>query len=277
MDKLIIACAITGSRISREQCPDIPVTPEEIIESAVGAAEAGAAIVHIHVRDLQSGIGTQDVELFRRVADGIRARSDVVQCLTTSGIPGVNLPDDVRLAPLALTPEMGSVDCGSLNFGDQIFLCSETFIARALTEMQAMGIKPEMCVFELGMIECCKRMIDRGLVEKPYYFGFIMGTPSGAPASMRSLLTFVESLPPDSTWFVAGIGRHQLPITTAGILLGGHVRVGMEDNLQYLAGVPARTNAELVARCVRIARELGRDLATPDEARTMLRVAVQGG
>ena len=270
MEKLIINCAITGSRITRDKHAYMPITPDEIIDSAVEAAEAGAATVHIHVRDIKTELGVQDLDLFKQVTEGIKARSNVIQGLTTSGIPGVNLPDGERLRPLELKPELGSIDCGCLNFGKLVFLGNEDFIKRAFKEMKEKGIKPEMEVFELGMIECCKKMISQGLVDKPYYFGFILGTPSGAPANVKTLLAFCDNLPPDSLWFVAGIGKYQLPITSLAIILGGHVRVGLEDNLYYLPDVPARSNAELVARCVRIAKNVGREIATPDEARQML-------
>lgn len=215
-------------------------------------------------------MGTQDLDLFQEVCEGIKSRCNVIQCLTTSGIPGRNLPDDERLLPLELKPELGSIDCGCINFGKLVFLGSEDFIERTLREMLEKGIKPELEVFELGMIECVKRMISQSLINKPYYFGFILGTPSGAPANNKTLLAFVENLPPDSLWFVAGIGRHQLPITSLAIISGGHVRVGLEDSIYYSAGVLAKSNAELVSRCVRIAKEVGREVATADEARQML-------
>jgi len=178
MDKLIINCAITGSRINRELTPYIPITPDEIINSAVEASEAGAAIVHIHVRHPKTGLGIQDIGLFREVTEGIKSRCNVIQCLTTSGIPGRNLPDDERLVPLALKPELGSIDCGSINMGKLLFLGSEDFIERAIREMYEKGVKPEMEIFELGMIEFCKRLISQNLIRKPYYFGLILGTPS---------------------------------------------------------------------------------------------------
>lgn len=270
MSKVIITCAITGSRITREQTPYIPLTPEEIIESAVKANEAGAAIVHIHVRDRQTGLGTQDVALFREVSKGIKARCDVIQCLTTSGIPGRNLSESERLAPLALRPEMASIDCGSINFGRLVYSTSEDFIEREAREMLQKGVKPELEIFDTGMMEVCYRLIEQKLVHKPYYFGLILGTPSGAPARAQTLLNMVDALPPDSLWFVTGIGKHNLPMTTLALVLGGHVRVGLEDTIYYSAGVLAKSNAELVARCVRLAKELGREVAKPDEAREIL-------
>ena len=276
MDKLIINCAITGSRITQEQMPYIPVTPDEIINSAVEASEAGAAIVHIHVRDKKTGLGTQDMGLFREVTEGIKSRCNAIQCLTTSGIPGRNIPDAERLAPLALKSELGSIDCGTINFGKLIFLNSEDFIERAIREMLEKGIKPEMEIFELGMLEVCKRLIGQNLINKPYYIGLILGTPSGAPANIQTLLTMIDCLPSDCLWFAAGIGRHQLPITSLAMLLGGHVRVGLEDSIYYSAGVLAKSNSELVSRCVRIAKEVGREVATPDEARSLLGLKGKG-
>ncbi len=270
MDKLIVTCAITGSRITREQTPYIPISPEEIIKSAVEAYEAGAAIVHIHVRDLQTQLGTQDIGLFRQVCEGIKARCNVIQCLTTSGIPGRNLSENERLAPLFLNPELASVDLGSMNFGKLPYIVTEDFIEREIKEMLEKEIKPELEVFDLGMFETARRMITQNLVRKPYYFGIILGTPSGAPANIQAFRTMLDLLPEESVWFASGIGRHSLSIATLTMLLGGHPRVGLEDTIYYSAGVLAKSNAELVARVVRIARELGKEIATPDEARRML-------
>ena len=266
----MITCAITGSRITRELTPYIPITPNEIINSAIEAHEAGAAIVHIHVRDQQTCLGTQDVSLFRAVSEGIRARCKVIQCLTTSGIPGRNLSENERLAPLILKPEMASVDLGSINFGKLPYVVTEDFIERELKEMQDRGVKPELEIFDLGMIETCQRMIKQNLIRKPYYFGLILGTPSGTPANAKALHTMLDFLPQDSIWFATGIGRHSLPVATLSIILGGHPRVGLEDSIYYSAGVLAKSNAELVIRVVKIAKEMGREVATADEARKIL-------
>lgn len=270
MDKVIITCAITGSRITRDQTVYIPLKPEEIINSAVEACEAGAAIVHIHVRDPKTHLGCQDIGLFRQVSQGIKARCNVIQCLTTSGIPGRNLSENERLAPLSLNPELASVDLGSMNFGKLPYVVTEDFIERELKEMLDRGIKPELEVFDLGMFETARRMIKQNLVSKPYYFGIILGTPSGAPANIQAFRTMLDLLPEGSLWFASGIGRHSIAIATMTMLLGGHPRVGLEDTIYYSAGVLAKSNAELVARVVRIARELERELATPDEARHVL-------
>jgi 3-keto-5-aminohexanoate cleavage enzyme len=270
MNKLIITCAITGSRITREQTPYIPVTPREIIDSAVEACQAGAAIVHIHVRDRQTHLGSQDVNLFREVSEGIRARCNVIQCLTTSGIPGRNLSDDERIAPLALNPELVSVDLGSINFGKLPYVVTEDFIERELKETLERGIKPELEVFDLGMLATCQRMIKQNLVSKPYYFGLILGTPSGIPADVFTLRLMLDSLPADSVWFATGIGKHSLSIAALTMILGGHPRVGLEDTIYYTAGILAKSNAQLVERIVRIAQEMDKETASPDEAREIL-------
>ena len=270
MDKIIITCAITGSRITRDQTPYIPLTPQEIIESAVEAHRAGAAIVHIHVRDKQTYLGTQDINLFREVSEGIRARCNVVQCLTTSGIPGRNLSESERLAPLSLNPELASVDLGSINFGKLSYVVTEEFIERELKEMLERNIKPELEVFDLGMLETCRRLIKQDLIRPPYYIGLVLGTPSGAPFDVRVLQMMLDILPANSLWFGTGIGKHSLNMAVQTMLLGGHPRVGLEDTIYYSAGVPARSNAELVSRVVRIAKELGKESATPDEARRAL-------
>jgi 3-keto-5-aminohexanoate cleavage enzyme len=270
MDKLIITCAITGSRITRDQTPYIPVTPREIIDSAVGAYQAGAAIVHIHVRDRQTHLGTQDIGLFREVSEGIRDRCNVIQCLTTSGIPGRNLSDQERMAPLTLNPELVSVDLGSMNFGKLPYVVTEDFIERELKEALERGIKPEMEIFDLGMLATCQRMIKQNLIRQPYYFGLILGTPSGIPADIFALRAMLDSLPPGSIWFATGIGKHSVSIATLAIILGGHPRVGLEDTIYCSAGVLAKSNAELVERIVRIANEMGKEIASPAETRQIL-------
>ena len=270
MDKVIITCAITGSRITREQTPYIPLSPQEIIDAAVAAHLAGAAVVHIHVRDKITHLGTQDISLFREVSEGIQSRCGVIQCFTTSGIPGRNLSENDRLAPLALNPELASVDLGSMNFGKLTYLVTEEFIERELKEMRERNIKPELEVFDLGMLETCRRLIKQDLLKPPYYIGLILGTPSGAPAEVRVFQTMLDLLPPDSIWFATGVGKHSLNIAVQTLLLGGHPRVGLEDTIYFSNGVLARSNAELVDRVVRIAKELGKEIATPDEARQAL-------
>ncbi len=270
MEKLIITAAICGSRITREMTPHIPITPAEIVQSAIECRQAGAAVVHIHVRDPQTGLGAQNVEFFEQVAAPLREKTDLILCLTTSGIPGRNLPIEERLAPLALKPELASFDAGSINLGGSVFVNSPEFLEQAAARMKDLGIKPELEIFDLGMIVTCLRMKNEGKLSDPLHFQFVLGTPWGAPASPESLLHLHRHLPQNCTWSVIGIGKGHLPMSMMALIMGGHVRVGLEDNIYYSRGVLAETNARFVERIVRIAGEYGREVATPDEARRML-------
>ena len=270
MDKVIITAAITGSRMMRDVAPYMPITPEEIAQSAIECWEAGAAIVHIHVRDPKTGLGSQDLSLFRQVVEPLREKTDLVICLTTSGIPGRNLPIDERLAPLTLKPELASFDAGSINLGSGVFSNPPEFLDEAAKRMKEEGVKPEIEAFDLGMIMTALRMRDEGKLEDPLHFQFVLGTPWGAPATPKSFLHFYEHIPENATWSNIGIGRQQLHMAMMALIMGGHIRVGMEDNIYLKQGVMAKTNAELVERVIRICREYGREIATPDEAREIL-------
>ncbi len=270
MDKVIITAAITGSRMMRDVAPHIPITPEEIAASALEAWQAGASIVHLHVRDPETGLGSQDLDLFRRVVEPLREKTDLILSLTTSGIPGRNLPTEERLAPLALKPELASFDAGSINLGGRVFANSPDFLNEAARMMREAGVKPEIEVFDLGMLVTAVRMRDEGKLDDPLHFQFVLGTPWGAPATPKSFLHLHEHLPADATWSTIGIGRGSLPMAMMALILDGHIRVGMEDNIHLDRGVPAKTNAELVERVVRICRAYGRDIATPAEARKIL-------
>jgi len=272
MDKLIITAAITGSRITRAMTPHIPITPQEIARSAVECWNAGAAMVHIHVRDPNTGLGTQDLAMFRQVVETLRAETDLILCLTTSGIPGRNLPTEERLAPLSLKPEVASFDAGSINLGGSVFVNSPEFLDRAAEKMRAAGVKPELEIFDLGMLLTCLRMRDEGKLDEPLHFQFVLGTPWGAPATPKSLIHLHEYLPSDATWSVIGIGKGHLPMSLMALAMGGHIRVGMEDNIYYSRGVLAESNAQFVERVVRISKEYGREIATPAEARKILKL-----
>jgi 3-keto-5-aminohexanoate cleavage enzyme len=272
VEKLIITAAITGSRITRDTAPYIPITPEEIVRSAVECRQAGASIVHIHVRDPDTGLGTQDLEIFKQVVEPLREKTDLVLCLTTSGIPGRNIPIAERLAPLDLNPELASFDAGSINLGDAVFINSPAFLERAAEEMRARGVKPELEIFDLGMLVTCRRLLEEKKLDPPPHFQLVLGTPWGAPASPKSLLNLHDYLPPDATWSVIGIGKGHLPMSMMALAMGGHIRVGMEDNIYYSKGVLARTNAEFVERIVKIAQAYGREIATPEETRRILKL-----
>lgn len=270
MDKVIITAAITGSRTTRDIAPYIPITPGEIAQSSIECWNAGASIVHIHVRDPKTGLGTQDLELFRQVVNRLREKTDLVLCLTTSGIPGKNLPVEARLLPLELGPELASFDAGSINLGGRVFSNPPEFLDAAAKMMKQKRVKPEIEIFDSGMIISSLRMRDDGKLEEPLYFQFVLGTPWGAPATPKSLLHLYEHIPDNATWSVIGIGKTHLPMSMMGLIMGGHIRVGMEDNIYYRRGVLAKTNSQFVERIVRIAREYGREVASPNEARAIL-------
>ncbi len=269
MEKLIISVATTGSRTTRGQTPYVPITEEEIAEQALACWREGAAIVHIHVRD-EGGEVSADPARFRRVAELIRARGcDIIINMTTGG--GRNLiSDEERVQPVRLRPEIASFDAGSVNFGDGVFINSPQFLENLARDMLEHGVKPEIECFDTGMIENAKRLIDRGLIQPPFWFQFVLGVRGGAPATLDHLAFMVKQLPPGSHWSACGIGAHQLPLGVAAMLMGGHARTGLEDNIYYSYRVLAEGNAPLVARLVRIARELGREVASPAEARELL-------
>ena len=273
MEKLIITAAITGSRISREITPNIPIAPAEIVQSAVECWEAGAAVVHIHVRDPETGLGTQSLEIFKQVVNPLQEKTNLILCLTTSGIPGRNLPTEDRLAPLEFKPELASFDAGSINLGNSVFINSPEFLEGAAAKMKDMGIKPELEIFDLGMIVTCLRMRSEAKLADPLHFQFVLGTPWGAPATPESLLHLYQHIPKNSTWSVIGIGKGHLPMSMMALIMGGHIRVGMEDNIYYSRGILAKTNAQFVERIVRIAGEYGREVASPDEARRILNLS----
>lgn len=267
MDKLIITVAPTGAITTRQDTPYLPIHPHEIAESVYAAWQSGAAVAHIHVRE-PDGSPSMNFERFRETVERIRDRCDIVLCLTSSG--GLNLKEEDRWRICQLQPELASFDAGSMNFGDAVFTNPPPFLDRLAEEMQKYGVKPEIEVFEGGFIANALAVARKGLIQPPFYFQFVLGVPGGLPASPKNLLFLTESIPPGSPWSVIGIGRHQLEMNTMGILMGGHVRVGMEDNVFYRKGELATSNAQFVERIVRLARELGREVASPSEARAIL-------
>ena len=269
MAKLIIACGITGSRIQKEDTPFIPITPEEIAASAIEAVKAGASAVHIHVRDAITHIGTQDKDLYESVLARIKEEVDPIICLSTSGVPGKNIEHTKRLIPLELKPHLVSFDAGSMNFGNDLFINPPDFLDLLAKKAREFKVKLELECFHSGMVHTCIQMMEAGLIERPMHFQFVLGVRGGAPATVKSLITMVEMIPEDSTWSVIGIGKAQLTMGIHALLMGGHVRVGLEDNIYYSKGELA-TNARLVKRIVNLSRDLGREVATPEEAREIL-------
>jgi 3-keto-5-aminohexanoate cleavage enzyme len=270
MGKLIITVGITGSRITRQQTPYIPITPQEISQSGIEAWRAGASVLHIHVRDPKTGLGTQSYSIFKEVVDRIQGETDAILCLTTSGIPGRNLQFQERLVPLSLNPELVSFDAGSINMRENVFLNPPEFLEMLAKDILMKGIKPELEVFEVGMVHTCIRLLEKDLLKPPLHFQFVLGILGGMPATAKSLLHLSEIIPRDSTWSVIGIGADQLTMAMMAMVMGGHVRVGLEDNIYYSKGELAKSNAQLVERVVRIAKEFGREIATPEESRKIL-------
>lgn len=271
MTPLIVTAAITGSRTPRDKCPHIPILPEEIADSAAEAVRAGASIVHIHVRDPITALGTQDAGLYRRVLDRLGETGlEPIVCLTTSGIPGRNLSYEARFIPLEFRPELASFDAGSMNLGDGVFLNPPDFLEELARRMKVAGTKPELEIFDFGMIGNCLRLRDKGLLDPPLHFQFVLGAAGGVPATPKALTQLVELIPEGSTWSSIGIGRGHMPILLATLALEGHVRVGLEDNVYYRKGELARSNAQFVERVVRLAEETGRPVATPAQAREVL-------
>ncbi len=268
MEKLVITVSPVGAEISKEEHPYLPITPEEVALEVFKSREAGASIVHLHVRD-KDGRPTQKADRFNEVIEEIRKTvPDIIIQASTGG--AVGMTEEERLEPLTLTPEMATLTTGTVNFGDSVFYNSPTFIEKLASFMKEKGITPEIEIFEAGFIQNALRLVGKGLLTPPLHFDFVLGVPGGMPGSFKNLLYLVELIPPDSTWMAAGIGRWELPLATMAIMMGGHVRVGFEDNLYLRKGVKATSNAELVERVANISRALGREIATPEETRQIL-------
>ena len=275
MEKLINTTAVCGSAPMREQNPNVPYTPEEIADEALRCWRAGSAIVHVHVRDPKTGQPAFERALFAEVVDRVRAESDMIINLSTSGF-NISGPDvgRKRLMPLELKPDLCSLDVGSLNFrGGRVFLNPTDWVEMAAKEMRTSGVKPEMEVFDLGHIRQAVDLVSRGLIDAPPYFQLCLGTTWGIEGTLEALLDMKRRLPKGSQWCVLGTAKAQLPLTTHAMLLGGHVRVGFEDNVYFSRGVKADSNARFVERAVALAGLLQRDVATCEEARQILNLA----
>jgi len=267
MQKLIITAALTGAEVTREQQPALPITPEEIAIAAAECAKAGASMVHVHAR-LPDGTPTQDKEIYRQIIAEVKKRCDVIVQVSTGGAVGMT-PQE-RLAPVTLKPEMATLSMGTVNFGGDVFMNPPAEMELFAQAMREQGVKPELEIFDSGMLTTVHRWLKKGLLTGPQHFDFVLGIPGGMAGTPEALMYLRSQLPAESTWTVAGIGSAQLPLGTLAIVLGGHVRVGFEDNVYYRKGELATSNAQLVARIARISRELGREIAMPDEARVIL-------
>jgi len=269
MEKLIITAAISGAEVTKEMNPAVPYTVEECVREAKSAYDAGASIIHLHVRR-DDGTPTQDKERFRVVMEAIKKECpDVIIQPSTGGAVGMS--NDERLQPTELFPEMATLDCGTLNFGgDEIFENTENTIKYFGERMIKNGIKPELEVFDKSMIDMALRLAKKGYIQSPMHFDFVMGVNGGITGELRDFVFLRGSIPSDATYSVAGVGRFEFTLAVAAIIDGGHVRVGLEDNLYISKGVLTKSNGELVEKVVRLAKEFGREIATPADARRIL-------
>ena len=269
MEKLIITAAICGAEVTKEQNPAVPYTVEEIVREAKSAVDAGAAIVHLHVRE-DDGTPTQSKARFKECIDAIyKVCPDVILIPSTGGAVGMTAEE--RLQPTELFPEMATLDCGTCNFGDEVFENTMPMMRDFGKRMLENNIKPEYECFEMGHLDTVLAMAKKGQVPgPPMQFNFFLGVPGCPPATVPNLCWLVNAIPAGSTWTATGIGRHAFTLAAPAIAMGGNVRVGFEDNLYLERGVLAKSNGELVAKVVRIAKELGRPIATSAEAREIL-------
>ncbi|MGZ3692786.1 MAG: 3-keto-5-aminohexanoate cleavage enzyme [Bdellovibrionota bacterium] len=270
MSKLILTAAITGAETTKQMNPKLPCTPEEQAEAAFDCWKAGASIVHLHVRDAQ-GKPSQEKGDFEKVSKLIRDRCDLILQYSTGGAVGT--PVKERMAPLSLKPEMASLNVGSINFGDEVFENLPKDVEALATEMKRLNIKPEIEVYDLGMLEYGVSLVQKGVIPAPAHFQFVMGTKHGISGAPENLYYMKSKLPPGCTFAVAGVGRVQLQVAPLAIVSGGHVRVGFEDNLYYSKGVLADSNAQLVKRIADLAKILQREVANPKEAREILQLS----
>jgi 3-keto-5-aminohexanoate cleavage enzyme len=270
MEKLIITVAGVGAETTKEAQPGLPVTAAEIGADAARCAEAGASMYHLHVRDAEAN-PTQAREAFAAAIDEIRARTDIIVQTSTGGAMGMTA--DERLQPLDLGPETASLTTGTANFGDEVFFNDTALMTEFYTRMQKAGVRPEFEIFEAGQIDNALRLVKKlGPAGPLLHWDFVLGVPGSMTGEPRNLVFLVDRIPDGGTWTCTGIGRWHMPVTMTALALGGNVRLGFEDNVYYHKGVLAKVNAELVGRVARIAREWGRETATPDEARRILKL-----
>jgi Uncharacterized conserved protein len=271
MDKLIITAAICGAEVTKAQNPAVPYTVEEIAREAKSAVDAGAAIVHLHVRE-DDGTPTQNHKRFQECEEAIyKLCPDVILIPSTGGAVGMTPDERLDSTNTTPIPEMATLDCGTCNFGDDIFDNTMPTMRAFGKRMLEKGIKPEYECFEMGHLDTILTMARKGEVPgAPMQFNFVLGVPGCTPATPENLAWLVKNIPAGSTWTATGIGRHAFTLAACAIVMGGNVRVGFEDNLNLAKGVPAKSNGELVAKVVRLANELGRGIATSAEARQIL-------
>jgi len=274
MEKLFITAAVTGSGPTRKNNPNLPYTPEEIADEIVRSFEAGASISHVHVRDPKTGAPSFELEYFREICDRVRSKCDILLNFTTSA---ANLTGEKvierRLGTTTLGPELCTLDIASMNYQNRVFINPPDWGPYGAKVARERGVKPELECFDAGHVLLANRLVEQGLVAPPYLYQICLGVAGGMEASCKNFMFMKEIIPQkDVVWTTLGIGREEFPMAVMSILNGGHVRVGFEDNVYLSRGVLAKSNAELVEKAVRLARELGRDIARPEEVRKMLHI-----
>lgn len=267
--KTIITVAPTGAWPTKKDNPNIPITPQEIADDVYECYKAGASIAHIHVRD-DEGKGTMDKVKFEETVRLIKEKCDIVINCTTSGELGAD--NERRQEHLrTIRPELASYDCGSMNWQhNAVFLNTPQFLEELGLTMQEYGIKPEIEIFDAGMIYNAKYYVRKGILKEPLHYQFVLGAAGGMAATVENLVFLKSLIPKESTWSALGVGRGHIPIMLAAIAMSGHIRVGMEDNIMFSKDEMARSNKQLVVRAANIIRESGNEIATPDEARQIL-------
>jgi 3-keto-5-aminohexanoate cleavage enzyme len=267
VDPLIVTVAGIGAEVTREQQPNLPITPDEIAADAAACRDAGASIYHLHVRDPR-GVPTMDVATFEAALAAIRSATDLIVQFTSGG--AVTDTEEDRIAPLELKPDMASLTTGTVNFGDEVFSNPLPLIRRFYERMLELGIVPEFEIFEVGMVTTAQRLYEELSAQHHQHYDFVLGVPGALPAD-SDVIDFLEArLPGSATWSATGIGKAHLPVTEKAIASGGHVRTGFEDVRYFAPGEPAEWNAQLIGRVAAMAREAGREIATPETTRNLL-------
>lgn len=264
---VVLTAAIVGAEVTREHTPYLPITAQEIADEAARCRDAGAAVIHLHVRN-PDGTPSQATELFAAAIEAIRKKTDVIIQTSTGGAVGMSIAE--RCGPLACAPEMATLNCGTLNFGDDVFVNTRPQIREIAAKIKEKQIVPELECYEVGHLDEALLLFKEGQLSTPLHFQFVLGVPGGIGAREDVLRFLVSQLPPQSTWGVAAVGRHQRAMTELAISLGGHARVGLEDNIYMEKGVLAEGSAPLVERAAAFAHSVGRVPATPDRARELL-------
>jgi len=266
-EELILTAAIVGAELTRAITPHLPITPQEVADEAARCREAGAAVIHLHVRE-PDGSNTQSSERFGEVIAAIRSKCDCVVQPSTGGAVGMSI--DERSGPLACKPEMATLNCGTINFGDDVFVNSRPDIRKLAAKLRAAGVLPELECYEVGHVEEALALAAEGVIVKPLHFQFVLGVKGAIPAR-EDVVRYLSSLvPSDATWGVAATGRFQQPMTELAMRMGGHARVGLEDNIYLSKGVLSEGSAPLVARAAAYARSIGRTPVDPQRARQLL-------